>query len=90
MVRLHGFLAPKSPEAARRAIKAIRQGLKALGKHSKLAVRRKNSLPNSANGSLTSEVLHMWPFITLMGRTLSFSLCGMDARRATESPPLLN
>jgi plasmid stabilization system protein ParE len=31
--RLYRFLAPKSREAAQRAIKAIRQGLKALGKH---------------------------------------------------------
>jgi plasmid stabilization system protein ParE len=33
VVRLHEFLAKKSPDAARRAIKAIRQGVKALGKH---------------------------------------------------------
>ena len=32
VARLHEFLAPKSPEAARRAVKAIRQGVKALGK----------------------------------------------------------
>ena len=30
---LHDFLAPKNPAAAKRAIKAIRQGIKALGKH---------------------------------------------------------
>jgi plasmid stabilization system protein ParE len=30
---LHNFLSPKSPEAAKRAVKAIRQGVKALGKH---------------------------------------------------------
>jgi plasmid stabilization system protein ParE len=34
--RLHQFLAPKSPDAARRAIKAIRQGVKMLGKHPKI------------------------------------------------------
>jgi plasmid stabilization system protein ParE len=32
VARLHEFLAPKSPDAARRAVKAIRQGVKALGK----------------------------------------------------------
>jgi len=31
--RLHDFLAPKSKEAAQRAVKTIRQGVKALGKH---------------------------------------------------------
>ena len=33
VVRLHDFLAPKSREAAQRAVSAIRQGVKALGKH---------------------------------------------------------
>jgi plasmid stabilization system protein ParE len=33
VVRLHKFLAPKSREAAQRAVKTIRQGVKALGKH---------------------------------------------------------
>lgn len=33
VARLHAFLAPKSREAAQRAIHAIRQGVKALGKH---------------------------------------------------------
>lgn len=33
VARLHDFLAPKSPDAAKRAIKAIRQCIKALGKH---------------------------------------------------------
>ncbi len=31
--RLYDFLAPKSPEAAQRAIKTIRQGVKVLAKH---------------------------------------------------------
>jgi plasmid stabilization system protein ParE len=31
--RFHAFLVDKSPEAAHRAIKAIRGGVKALGKH---------------------------------------------------------
>jgi plasmid stabilization system protein ParE len=31
--RLYEFLAPKSRDAAKRAIKAIRHGVKALGKH---------------------------------------------------------
>jgi plasmid stabilization system protein ParE len=33
VARLHDFLAPKSSAAAKRAIKTIRQGIKALGKH---------------------------------------------------------
>jgi plasmid stabilization system protein ParE len=33
VARLHAFLAPKSRDAAKRAIKAIRQGVKALAKH---------------------------------------------------------
>jgi addiction module RelE/StbE family toxin len=32
MARLHGFLAPKNRDAAKRAIKAIRQGVKLLTK----------------------------------------------------------
>jgi plasmid stabilization system protein ParE len=33
VARLHNFLAPKSRDAAKRAVKAIRQGVKMLGKH---------------------------------------------------------
>ena len=33
VVRLYNFLSPKSRGAARRAVKAIRQGVKALGRH---------------------------------------------------------
>jgi len=33
VARLYAFLAPKSRDAAKRAVKAIRQGVKALGKH---------------------------------------------------------
>ena len=33
IARLYAFLAPKSPDAARRAIAAIRQGVKALATH---------------------------------------------------------
>jgi plasmid stabilization system protein ParE len=33
VARLHAFLAPESRDAAKRAVKAIRQGVKALGKH---------------------------------------------------------
>ncbi len=36
VARLHDFLAPKSQDAARRAIKTIREGVKALGKHPKM------------------------------------------------------
>jgi len=33
LIRLHAFLTPKSPDAAQRAVKAIKQGLKILGKY---------------------------------------------------------
>ena len=33
VARLHDFLTPKRRDAAKRAVKAIRQGIKALGKH---------------------------------------------------------
>jgi len=33
VARLYDFLAPKSREAAKRAVKSIRQGVKALAKH---------------------------------------------------------
>lgn len=33
VARLHQFLAPKSEDAARRAVKTIRQGVKTLGKN---------------------------------------------------------
>jgi plasmid stabilization system protein ParE len=33
LARLYEFLAPKSQDAAQRAVKAIRQGVKALGTH---------------------------------------------------------
>jgi plasmid stabilization system protein ParE len=33
IARLHAFLVPKSRDAAKRALKAIRQGVKALAKH---------------------------------------------------------
>ena len=33
IARLHQFLAPKSPDAARRAVGTIRQSVKALAKH---------------------------------------------------------
>jgi len=33
VARLHDFLAPKSQNAAKRAVKAIRQGMKALARH---------------------------------------------------------
>jgi plasmid stabilization system protein ParE len=35
--RLHAFLAPKSRDAARRAVRAIRQGIKALAKHPQMS-----------------------------------------------------
>jgi len=33
VARLHSFLAPKNPGAARRAVRAIRQGVQTLGEH---------------------------------------------------------
>lgn len=33
VARLHAFLAPKSRDAAKRAVKVIRQGVKALARH---------------------------------------------------------
>jgi plasmid stabilization system protein ParE len=33
VARLHNFLAEKSPEAAKRAVEAIRNGVKLLGRH---------------------------------------------------------
>ncbi len=45
VARLHGFLAPKSPDAARRAIKAIRQGVKALAKHPEIGRPIEDMLP---------------------------------------------
>lgn len=45
VARLHDFLAPKSRDAARRAIKAIRQGMKALGKHPQLGRPVEEMLP---------------------------------------------
>jgi plasmid stabilization system protein ParE len=45
VARLHDFLAPKSRDAARRAIKAIRQGMKVLGKHPELGRPVEEMLP---------------------------------------------
>jgi plasmid stabilization system protein ParE len=36
VARLYEFLAPKSPDAAQRAVAAIRQGVKALGKYAEM------------------------------------------------------
>ena len=36
VARLHAFLAPKSRDAAQRAVSAIRQGVKLLGAHSEM------------------------------------------------------
>ena len=44
VARLHDFLAPKSRDAARRAVKAIRQGVKALSKHPQIG-RPADELP---------------------------------------------
>jgi plasmid stabilization system protein ParE len=44
VARLHDFLAPKSRDA-KRAIKAIRQGMKALGKHPQIGRPVEEMLP---------------------------------------------
>jgi plasmid stabilization system protein ParE len=44
VARLHGFLAPKSRDAAKRAVQAIRHGVKALGKHPEIG-RPEEELP---------------------------------------------
>jgi plasmid stabilization system protein ParE len=43
--RLYDFLAPKSQDAAKRAVKAIRQGLKMLGKHPEMGRPVEEMLP---------------------------------------------
>ena len=45
VARLHEFLAPKSRDAAKRAVKAIRQGVKALSKHPQMG-RPVDELPS--------------------------------------------
>lgn len=44
LARLHDFLAPKSRDAAKRAIRSIRQGVKALAKHPEIG-RPTDELP---------------------------------------------
>ncbi len=44
LARLHDFLAPKSRDAARRAVGAIRQGVKLLGSHPEMG-RPMDELP---------------------------------------------
>jgi len=46
VARLHDFLAPKSPDAARRAISASRQGVKALGAHPEIGRPVEHLLPD--------------------------------------------
>ncbi len=45
LVRLHDFLSSQSPEAAQRAIQAIRQGVKALAKHPRIGRTVEEMLP---------------------------------------------
>jgi plasmid stabilization system protein ParE len=45
IARLYDFLAPNSPDAARRAIAAIRQGVKALVKHPEIGRPVEEMLP---------------------------------------------
>jgi len=48
--RLHRFLAPKNPRAARHAIEAIRAGVKILESFPNIGRLFPNSTPNTANG----------------------------------------
>jgi plasmid stabilization system protein ParE len=45
VARLYEFLAPKSQDAATRAVRAIRQGVKALGKHPEIGRPVEELLP---------------------------------------------
>ncbi len=45
IARLHAFLASKSPEAANRAVKAIRHGVKILGQHPEIGRPIEEMLP---------------------------------------------
>ena len=45
MARLYDFLAPRSPDAARRAIAAIHQGVKALASHPEIGRPIEEMLP---------------------------------------------
>jgi plasmid stabilization system protein ParE len=45
IARLYGFLAPNSPDAARRAVAAIRQGVKALATHPEIGRPVEEMLP---------------------------------------------
>ena len=45
LARLHAFLVPKNPDAARRAVSAIRQGVKLLGNHPELGRPVEDMLP---------------------------------------------
>jgi len=45
VARLYGFIAPKSPEAAKRAVQAIRKGVKALEKHPRIGRPVEGMLP---------------------------------------------
>jgi plasmid stabilization system protein ParE len=51
VARLHDFLAPKSRDAAKRAVKAIRQGVKALGKHPAIGRPVDELPPEFGNGA---------------------------------------
>ena len=45
VARLHSFLASKSPDAASRAVKAIRQGVKILAQHPEIGRPIEDLLP---------------------------------------------
>jgi plasmid stabilization system protein ParE len=45
VARLHAFLAPKSRDASTRAVKAIRQGVKALARHPEMGRPLEEMLP---------------------------------------------
>jgi len=52
VARLHEFLAPKSRDAAQRAIKTIRQGVKALGKHPEIGHPAEELPPELREGAI--------------------------------------
>jgi plasmid stabilization system protein ParE len=60
VARLHAFLAPKSRVAAKRAVRAIRQGVKELERHPEIGRLVEELPPEFANGSYLSGIARMW------------------------------
>ena len=53
--RIHAFLTPKRQDAARPAVRAIRQGMKALGRHPETGRPIEQTPRNSARGLWNSD-----------------------------------